>query len=92
MNMPVPADETPEVRVKRLKMRSMRRGIKEMDILLGGFADANLATLSGSELDLFEAVLDEADQDLLAYVTHLKPTPLPIVDILKQIVAFAEKN
>ena len=34
--------ETRETRIKRLRMRSWRRGIKEMDLILGGFADAGV--------------------------------------------------
>ena len=39
-------------RLKRLQMRSMRRGIKEMDILLSAFAAANLAQMDEAQLDL----------------------------------------
>ena len=43
--------ETRETRIKRLRMRSWRRGIKEMDLILGGFADAELAGLDAATLD-----------------------------------------
>ncbi|OWU85090.1 hypothetical protein ATO6_08560 [Oceanicola sp. 22II-s10i] len=67
--------ETPEDRIKRLRMRSMRRGIKEMDILLTRYADAELAGLSAAELDLYDALLWENDQDLLIWVTGQQPAP-----------------
>ncbi len=35
-----------EIKRKRLKMRSMRRGIKEMDLILKNFADLNLNLMS----------------------------------------------
>lgn len=38
--------ETPEIRLRRLKMRSWRRGMKEMDLILGHFADEVLTGLS----------------------------------------------
>ena len=60
---------TDEARLKRLKMRSWRRGIKEMDIILGAFADDRLASLSPRDLDLYEALLSENDHDLYAWVT-----------------------
>ena len=39
-------DETAEARLKRMAMRSWRRGTKEMDLVLGPFADTHLAGLS----------------------------------------------
>lgn len=50
-------------------MRSMRRGIKEMDIILSGFADLQLIEMSGAQLDLYEEFLDENDQDLYQWVS-----------------------
>ncbi len=67
--------ETREIRLKRLKIRAWRRGIKEMDLLLGGFADREMAALDEDGLDAFEALMEEADQDLLRWVTGLEPAP-----------------
>ena len=67
--------EARETRLKRLKIRAWRRGIKEMDLLLGGFADREMAGLSEAELEAFEALMEEADQDLLRWVTGLAPVP-----------------
>lgn len=61
--------ESRETRLKRLQMRSMRRGIKEMDILLTAYAQANLAQMDAARLDLYEALLQENDQDLYQWVT-----------------------
>lgn len=55
--------------LKRLKMRAWRRGIKEMDLILGPFADETVALLSAADLDLFEALLGENDHDLYQWVT-----------------------
>ena len=41
--------ETPEVRLKRLRIRAWRRGTKEMDLILGGYADAHLDRMDASE-------------------------------------------
>ena len=49
--------ETPENRLKRLHMRSWRRGMKEMDLILGHFADDQLANLSPADMDLYERML-----------------------------------
>ena len=61
--------EISEIRLKRLKMRSMRRGIKEMDIILSGFAEAHLIKMSGAQLNLYEEFLDENDQDLYKWLS-----------------------
>jgi len=61
--------ETPEIRHKRLKMRSWRRGTKEMDLILGPFADQQLISLSDKELDLYELLLEENDQELYPWIT-----------------------
>ncbi|WP_027238112.1 succinate dehydrogenase assembly factor 2 [Leisingera caerulea] len=57
------------IRLKRLQMRSMRRGIKEMDILLSAFAAANLEQMDAAQLDLYDQLLHENDQDLYQWVT-----------------------
>ena len=62
-------DAAAETRLKRLRMRSWRRGIKEMDLILGGFADTDLAELGAGDLALYEALLSENDHDLYAWVT-----------------------
>lgn len=63
------SDDDIENRLKRLRMRSWRRGIKEMDIILGGFADSAMRSLNARDLDLYEALLSENDHDLYAWVT-----------------------
>ena len=47
-----------EERRKRLAFRAWHRGMKELDLLIGGFADRYLAELSADQLDRFEALLD----------------------------------
>ncbi|WP_417259312.1 succinate dehydrogenase assembly factor 2 [Celeribacter sp.] len=82
--------ETHEHRLKRIKIRAWRRGIKEMDLLIGGYADAHLADMNAEELDAFERLMDENDQDLLAWVTYQVETPEEFKDMLAKIVAFAD--
>ena len=62
-------DTEKELRIKRLRYRANHRGIKEMDIVLGRFADARLETLSDAQLDDFEALMSEHDRDLLVWFT-----------------------
>jgi antitoxin CptB len=78
--------ETRENRLKRLRMRSWRRGTKEMDLILGQFADAELAGLDATTLDAYEALLDENDWDLYYWVTGAREMPetyRPMIDRLR---------
>lgn len=80
--------ETPEIRVKRLRMRSWRRGMKEMDLILGPFSDTALTGLTSVTLDRYEELLDENDQDLYKWVSGATPTPEAHLPMVKIIVDF----
>ncbi len=77
--------ETRENRIKRLKMRSMRRGIKEMDLILMAYSDANLEVMDEAGLALYDALLHENDQDLYQWVTGQVPTPERFADLVFDI-------
>lgn len=83
-------DETAEARLKRMRMRSWRRGTKEMDLVLGPFADAHLTALTLDELDLYDALLAENDQDLMAWILAQTPPPAALAGLLARIADFAE--
>lgn len=68
-------EELHEHRVKRLYMRSIRRGIKEMDLILTAYADKSLAQLGDADLHLYDALLNENDHDLYQWVTGQVPPP-----------------
>lgn len=67
--------EPPEARLKRLRMRSWRRGTKEMDLILGPYADEHLALMDAPALDEYEALLEEMDSDLYPWITGAQPVP-----------------
>jgi antitoxin CptB len=77
--------ETRDIRLKRLRMRAMRRGIREMDLILVAYADARLAAMDPSELDLFDRLLSENDQDLYAWVTGREAAPDWCAGMIAQI-------
>lgn len=81
--------ESAGVRLKRLAMRSWRRGTKEMDLILGAFADARLAAMTPSMLDRYEALLDENDHDLYAWISGALPMPARHAPLLPAIADFA---
>ncbi|HUI18745.1 MAG TPA: succinate dehydrogenase assembly factor 2 [Alphaproteobacteria bacterium] len=55
-------------RLKRLYFRSWHRGTREMDLLLGRFAERCLDQLSEAELGQYEALLEAADPDLYGWI------------------------
>lgn len=75
-----------------LRMRSMRRGIKEMDIILSRFAEAEMSALDAGDLDDYEALLSENDQDLYLWVSGQAPVPERFKQIVQNIVATLPGN
>jgi antitoxin CptB len=82
--------ETAEARLKRMAMRSWRRGTKEMDLVLGPFADAHLAGMQAAELLTYDRLLEEHDQDLMAWLLGQTPAPDWARPLLAHISAFAQ--
>ncbi len=64
-----------DARRRRLLFRSWHRGIREMDLIMGRFADAHVGELSDAELDEYERLVELPDPDLLNWVTGASPTP-----------------
>ena len=60
---------------KRLRFRCWHRGMKEMDLILGPFADRYLPTLGETEIAQFTALLDEPDPALYAWVSGAETVP-----------------
>jgi antitoxin CptB len=67
-----------DARRKRLLFRSWHRGIREMDLVLGGFADAHIADLSDAELDEYETWLEVPDQQIFTWVNGSQLAPAEI--------------
>jgi antitoxin CptB len=78
-----------ERRVKRMRIRAWRRGIKEMDLILGGYADARLDGLDEEGLALFEAVLGENDHDLFQWVTGRAEAPPRYAPLVRELAGHA---
>jgi antitoxin CptB len=62
-------------RRRRILFRAWRRGMREMDLLMGRFADAHLPTMSEAELAAFERLLDVSDAQALAWVAGDEAPP-----------------
>ena len=80
-----PVSETAEDRLRRLRMRSWRRGIREMDLILGGFADARLGELSPGMLETFDMLLAENDHDLYGWVAGSGGVPARYAEVVRRI-------
>jgi antitoxin CptB len=58
-----------DVRRRKLRFRAWHRGMREVDLIMGGFADFCVAQLSEADLDEFDRLLEVSDPELLAWVT-----------------------
>ncbi len=84
------ADDTElETRRKRLLYRSVYRGNKENDILLGRFARAHIAELTPQELDQYERLLAVGDNEIFDWVSGQKPVPADHdTAVVRKLLAF----
>jgi antitoxin CptB len=62
-------------RRQRLRFRSWHRGMREMDLLMGSFADAHIEGFTTEQLDQYEAILKLNDPDVLNWITGVEPVP-----------------
>jgi antitoxin CptB len=62
-------------RRKKLRFRAWRRGFREIDLILGGFADRRLSELDASGLADFERLLEAPDQEVYDWITEQAPAP-----------------
>ena len=81
-----------EIKRKKIKMRSMSRGIKEMDLILKNFADLNLNLMSELELENFENLLLENDQDLYQWSTGQVAPKKEFGDLIQNIKNFISNS
>ena len=64
-----------DARLKRLKFRAWHRGVREADMLVGGYFDRWHESWSDAEMDWFEAFLEEQDVDILAWAMGTAAVP-----------------
>ncbi len=64
-----------DARRRRLLFRSWHRGTREMDLIMGRFADAMIGDLTAAELDDFERLSEAPEPDLYAWITDKRPVP-----------------
>ncbi len=79
-------------RRRRILFRARRRGIREMDLAFGAFADAHLAALTEAELAEVEGWLDLPDPEILSWITGEAPLPAHFDTPLFAKLAAAPRN
>jgi antitoxin CptB len=78
-----------ETRRKRLLYRSVYRGNKENDILLGQFARTHIAEFEAAELDQYERLLGAGDNDIYDWVSGKTAVPADAdTPVLRKLLAF----
>ena len=70
-----PANADIHVRRRRLVFRAWHRGLREMDLILGRFADIHAADMLPDDVDAFEALMEAPDPEVFAWITGTKDTP-----------------
>ena len=62
-------------RRRRLLYRAWHRGTREMDLIMGRFADAQIGALTDTEIGELEQLADVPDPELYAWLTGSRPVP-----------------
>ena len=80
-----------EYRRKRLLFRCWHRGIRELDLIFGRFAQAHLAGLSDEQLDRLEALMENSDPDVYCWLTGRQAVPAEFDDdVFAKLKGFIE--
>ena len=80
-----------DYRRRKALFRSWHRGMREVDLILGRFADNEIAELSDDELAVYEALMAELDGDILKWVTGEAAVPtLHDTPVFARIVAYRD--
>ena len=70
---------------KRLKIQSWRRGMKEMDLILGKFIDKNIDTLTHDEIANYERLLLQDDQLIFSWFCKYEKIPVEFARMVAKI-------
>lgn len=77
---------TDDNRRRALRFRSWHRGTREMDLLMGSFADAQLDGFTPAQLDRYEQILNLSDPDVYDWVAGVKPVPAEQDDTVMRLL------
>jgi antitoxin CptB len=79
-----------DIRRRKARFRSWHRGMREADLIMGGFADARMEALNEAQMAQYEQLLDVPDADLIRWMTGELPVPAAYdTPLFRQIASFA---
>ena len=82
--MELPLDR--ENRLRRLRFRAWHRGVREADLMMGGFFDAHHRGWGDEEIAWFERLLEEQDADIMAWAIGTAEPPAPFAgDMMRRL-------
>jgi len=82
-----------DARRRRLLFRAWRRGVREMDLIIGRFADAHIEAFDDAGLDDFEHLIEAPNADLYAWVTGSSAPPMAYdTAVLAKLRAFHRRT
>ena len=77
------------MRRRKLLFRAWRRGVREMDLIVGRFADAYIDKFDETSLDDFERLIEVPNADLYAWVVGDETAPADHdTAVLRQLIGF----
>jgi antitoxin CptB len=80
-------------RRRRLLFRAWRRGVREMDLIVGRFADAHIDQLNEAALDDFERLIEVPNGELYAWITgEASIPPQHDTPVLRQLITFHHRD
>jgi antitoxin CptB len=78
-----------DARRRRLLFRAWRRGVREMDLIMGRFADAYIDQFDEPALNEFETLIEAPNADLYAWVIGVAAVPARYdTAVLRQLIGF----
>lgn len=75
-----------EIKRKQLKYRSWHRGMREVDLILGNFADQNLHLFGEEQLRQYEGILEVEDPLLFAWLSRKALPPETLKSPILQMI------
>ena len=82
-----------DIKIKQLTYRSWHRGCKETDVILGHFADSQLASLSDEDINIFEQLLEEFDADIWKWLVQKETPSNPIyTKVLDKLRSYSQTH
>jgi len=87
------SSEELDERRRKLLFRAWRRGVREMDLIVGRFADAHIDKFDAAGLDDFERLIEAPNSDLYAWITRAESAPAPYdTAVLATLIAFHSRG